>query len=173
MHRSALVLVAALLVPMLGGCIPPQSPVEKLTDNAYDVVMAARFGRMDLVTAMVKPSVREEYMASHAEWGGRVRILDIDYGGLRLVGEGKAVVAMTVSWQRLDESMLRTTAIAQTWHNDEGGWLIESEDFAGGDKGLLLKPEPKRRPKKSAPTESADSATAAQDASSPELAATR
>ncbi len=118
-------------------------PVEKLTDNAYEVVMAARFGRMDIVTAMVRPDLRAEYAEAHSEWGGRSRILDIEYSGMRLIQSDKAIVAMTVSWQRLDESMLRTTALAQTWERGEGGWLIVDEAFAGGDKGLLIKPEPK------------------------------
>lgn len=112
-------------------------PVEKLTDNAYEVVMAARFGRMDIVTAMVRPDLRAEYAEAHSSGGGRSRILDIEYSGMRLIQSDKAIVAMTVSWQRLDESMLRTTALAQTWERGEGGWLIVDEAFAGGDKGLL------------------------------------
>ena len=154
MIRRALVsafLVASALAS--AACIPPQMPVEKLTDNAYEVVMAARFGRMDIVTAMVRPDLRAQYAEAHSEWGGRSRILDIEYSGMRLIQSDKAIVAMTVSWQRLDESMLRTTALAQTWERGEGGWLIVDEAFAGGDKGLLLAPEPKPTKRDGAPTD--------------------
>lgn len=144
MSRRAILsacLIASALA--LGACIPPQMPVEKLTDNAYDVVMAARFGRMDIVTGMVRPDLRSDYADAHAEWGGRTRILDIEYSGLKLVQSDKAIVGMTVSWQRLDESMLRTTLLAQTWERGEEGWMIVSEVHAGGDKGLLVPKEPK------------------------------
>lgn len=134
--------LAAVCALLLAGCIPPQTPAEKLTDSAYDVVMAARFGRMDIVTAMVRADLREAYAESHAEWGGRVRILDIEYGGIRPLPEDRAMVAMTVQWQRLDESMLRTTAVAQTWERGEPGWQIVEERIAAGDKDLLLEPLP-------------------------------
>ncbi|HTJ80334.1 MAG TPA: hypothetical protein VL400_01390 [Polyangiaceae bacterium] len=173
MFRRALAVVFAVTTAgALAGCIPPQSPVEKLTDNAYDVVMAARFGRMDIVTSMVQPTAREDYVASHAEWGGKVRILDIEYGGMKLVKSDKAIVAMTVSWQRLDESMLQTTALAQTWKNTDQGWQIESEVVAGGDKGLLLLPEPKPKKSKGGRPDASD-ATAQTDAASTELARSR
>lgn len=141
MTRLAAVCVF-LLAGSIAGCIPPQTPAEKLTDSAYDVVMAARFGRMDLVTAMVRPDLREAYAEAHAEWGGRIRILDIEYGGIRPIPGDRAMVAMTVQWQRLDESILRTTAVAQTWERGEPGWQIVEEQIAAGDKDLLREPLP-------------------------------
>ncbi len=131
----------AVLALALGlvGCIPPMSQTERLTNSAYDVVMAARFGRMDIVIDAVKPEEREAFAAAHADWGGRIRIVDIEFGGVRLVAEEEAVVAMTVAWQRLDESILRTSAVKQTWKRDQR-WQIVGERVVGGDASLLVAP---------------------------------
>lgn len=134
----ALALLA--LVPALAviGCMPVQLPGEKLNDSANDVVMATRFGRMDLVVSQVQPDKREAYLEAHKEWGGKVRILDIEYGGARIVAPEKAIVLMTVAWQRIDESTLRSTMLKQTWSlAEQQGWKIVKEETAGGDPGLI------------------------------------
>jgi hypothetical protein len=136
-----MVRLLALLALALVGCIPPQSQTERLTNSAYDVVMAARFGRMDIVIDAVKPEEREAFAAAHAEWGNRIRIVDIEFGGARIVEQEKAVVAMTVAWQRLDESILRTSAVKQTWERGER-WHIVGETVVGGDASLLASPAP-------------------------------
>ena len=133
--------VLAVLLLVLSACIPPQSQTERLTNSAYDVVMAARFGRMDIVIDAVKPEEREAFAEAHAEWGTRIRIVDIEFGGARIVEQEKAVVAMTVAWQRLDESILRTSAVKQTWERGER-WHIVGETVVGGDASLLITPKP-------------------------------
>ncbi|MBL8742284.1 MAG: hypothetical protein JNK04_14345, partial [Myxococcales bacterium] len=94
--RALAVVIA--LVPALAvlGCMPVQLPGEKLNDNANDMVMATRFGRMDLVVSQVQADKREAYVEAHKEWGSKVRILDIEYGGARIVAPEKAIVLMTV-----------------------------------------------------------------------------
>lgn len=135
------VAVLGLLLATVG-CMPPVMPADKLTDSAYSVVEAARFGRMDIVISAVKPADQAAYAESHADWGGIIRILDIEYGGAKLTGGDKAVVMMTVAWQRLDESMLRSTSLKQTWQlASEQRWVIVKEEIAGGDAGLIKEPE--------------------------------
>lgn len=137
-------LAVALLGLALGaGCMPPQMPADKLTDSAYSVVEAARFGRMDIVINTVDPTKQEAYADAHAAWGGDIRILDIEYGGARLTAPGKAVVLMNVAWQRLDESFLRNSSIKQTWRLGGDRWMISEEVVASGDKKLLAEPLPK------------------------------
>jgi hypothetical protein len=136
----ALACVIIALVPTIAilGCMPVQLPGEKLNDSANDVVMATRFGRMDLVVSQVQADKRDAYMEAHKEWGGKVRILDIEYGGARIVAPEKAVVLMTVAWQRIDESTLRNTMLKQTWSlAEQTGWKIVKEEIAGGDVGLI------------------------------------
>lgn len=136
-------LAVALVGLALGGCMPPQMPADKLTDSAYSVVEAARFGRMDIVINTVEPLKQAAYAEAHVEWGGEIRILDIEYGGARLTGPGQAVVLMSVAWQRLDESYLRNSSIKQTWKLGGDRWMISEEVVAAGDKKLLAEPLPK------------------------------
>lgn len=119
------------------GCMPTETPAAKLTNDAYEVAIAARFGRMDIVVDTVKPEQREAYIEAHSEWGGPIRIVDLEYGGARIVGQDRAIVLMNISWQRIDESMLRSTAIKQTWVHTERRWMIDKEERVGGDKGLI------------------------------------
>lgn len=132
----ALVLVSALLGGgLLGACT--QSATQKLSDTSYDVAMAERFGRLDIVTDQVAPAYRQAFIDAHADWGGDIRIVDLEYGGMRLNDERNADVMLTVAWQRFDEFSLRTTKLKQSWVHTKERWYIESETEVSGDRGLL------------------------------------
>lgn len=142
--RPLLALSAALALSV-AACMPTQMPADKLTDAAYGIVEAARFGRMDILLQTVAAAKQSDYADSHAEWGNEIRILDIEYGGARMTGPDKAVVLMTVSWQRLDESTLRSSSLKQTWTLGGDRWAIEDEVVAAGDKKLIKAPMPKEK----------------------------
>ncbi len=136
-----------LLAPLalslsLQGCINPPSSGERLIQEANQVVTAARFGRMDIVLASVRPDLRSGFAAAHAEWGGRIRILDMEYGGITPTGEKEALVVVTVAWTRLNETTVRTTTLKQTWEFGEEKWQMVDEDIVDGDGALLTKPTP-------------------------------
>jgi hypothetical protein len=133
MRLAALVLG----ISVFAGCVSPPSGGERLISEANQVVTAARFGRMDLVLACVKPELRTGFAASHAEWGSKIRILDMEYGGATPIDEKKAVVAVNVAWSRLDETIVRSTALRQTWEFGEERWQIIGEEVADGDPKLL------------------------------------
>lgn len=133
MRLAALVLG----ISVFAGCVNPPSGGERLIQEANQVVTAARFGRMDLVLACVKPELRTGFAASHAEWGSKIRILDMEYGGATPIDEKKAVVAVNVAWSRLDETIVRSTALRQTWEFGEERWQIIGEEVADGDPKLL------------------------------------
>jgi hypothetical protein len=118
-------------------CISPPSAGERLVSEANQVVTAARFGRMDLVLACVKPELRTGFMLSHQEWGSKIRILDMEYGGATPLDETKAAVAVNVAWSRLDETVVRSTALRQTWEFGEDRWQIIGEEIVDGDPKLL------------------------------------
>jgi hypothetical protein len=137
--RTALTFAALSL--SLAACTP-SSVTRKLSDDAYNVAMAERFGRMDIVSDMVAASRRDDFVASHSQWGRSIRIVDLEYAGLRVAPDDKANVELIVSWQRLDEVTLRTTTLIQTWaHNDR--WEIVEEKRVGGDRGLIDEPDAK------------------------------
>ncbi len=127
----------ALGLLLVAGCINPPSGGERLISDANQVVVAARFGRMDLVLASVKPELRTGFAASHAEWGGKIRILDMEYGGATPLDETKALVAVNVAWSRLDETIVRATSLRQTWEFHEDRWMIIAEEVVDGDPKLL------------------------------------
>jgi hypothetical protein len=134
LRRTALALATLFA---FGGCIPLSGSMDKLLDAAYEVTNATRFGRLDIVEGHVVPSARAAFGAAHAEWGPNIRILDVEYGGTKPVTDTKAIVAMQISWQRLNESTLRATSLSQSWERTDDGWGIVSETIVAGDRGLL------------------------------------
>jgi hypothetical protein len=116
------------------------SPFQRMQDAANDLTTATRFGRMDMALERVSQDTREEFIRRHAAWGSAIRIADCDLSGLRLVDKRNATSTLTVSWQRIDESDLRGTQIAQKWKDHKGKWLLESEERIAGDVGLLGEP---------------------------------
>jgi hypothetical protein len=131
-HRLFVLGLAALV-----GCISPQSATQKLTDSAYEVAMATRFGRMDILIQAVRPASRDAFIAAHSGWDSDMRILDVELTGIQVVEPGVAHTHLTVSWHRMDEATLRTSVIRQTWTNGDDAWAIDKEEISSGDKGLL------------------------------------
>jgi len=135
------VLVTAALALATGGCISPPTAADRLTDAAYEMNMATRFGRMDVAMSFVGEKARKQFMNSHSGWGRGIRISDLEFAGLDMPGKDEATVLVHVSWQRIDESTLRTTSIKQKWRDmEKGGWLIVDEIRVGGEPGLLGEP---------------------------------
>jgi hypothetical protein len=131
----------ALAALVLAACVPPRTPTDKLVDAAYDHNVALRFGRMDVALEHVAVAARDDWAARHASWGERVRVLDLELSDMKMKTRDEAVVRIRVSWQRVDESDLRTTDVAQTWR-DASGWKLDTEECAGGDDSLLERPRP-------------------------------
>ncbi|MCL2825060.1 MAG: hypothetical protein FWD57_13810 [Polyangiaceae bacterium] len=128
--------VVAALVLGIAGCMG-QTKMTRLQDAAADYNMATRFGRMDVATELVAPQELGEFVRRHAAWGGGIRITDLEFGGIQPIDENKAMVLVTVGWQRPNESTLRVTQIVQQWEYGQGGWKLTSEVANAGDIGLL------------------------------------
>lgn len=131
---------APLLALILGlaGCYSPAAPMQRLTESAYEMNSATRWGRMDVAMDHVGPDAREAWNKKHAGWGRSVRIVDLEFGGMSLKQKGaEAEVIVTVTWQRLDDPDVRITSIAQRWADLRGKWSLLSEEEKGGDGGLL------------------------------------
>jgi len=132
--------LGALLVGGMAACIGNMTPVQRAQDAANDFTTATRFGRMDVALERVSREERDKFLRRHAAWGTSVRIVDCDILGVRLTDKDHAEVMMSVSWHRVDESEMRVTQIAQHWQDRRGAWLLDSEERAGGDVGLLGEP---------------------------------
>ena len=70
--------LVSVLLWSLTGCVPPPSPMERLTDAAYDLNTATRFGRFDVAMGYVEPGKQLQFAHRHAKWGQAVRVLDVD-----------------------------------------------------------------------------------------------
>lgn len=121
----------------LSACIIPPSSQQRLAESAYDLANASRFGRMDIALEHVKDTAQLEFAQRHAQWGRQVRIVDSEFGGVSLRKDGDADVTVSVSWQRIDESIMRTTDLSQRWTEKRGTWRLIKEEERAGDRGLL------------------------------------
>jgi len=92
---------------------------------------------MDVALERVSRTGRDRFIREHATWGSSVRIVDCDIVGMRLQDKEHADVMLAVSWNRLDQSEMRVTQVAQHWSDHRGAWLLDTEERAGGDVGLL------------------------------------
>jgi hypothetical protein len=135
--RLRLTLSAACFAVVLFGCGSALTPTQRVQDASHELSSAIRFGRMDLATERVSKDGREQFAKRHAQWGTGIRILDCEVVGLSLRDKEHADVSIVVGWQRITESEMRSTQIAQKWKDQRGTWVLETEERTGGDVGLL------------------------------------
>jgi hypothetical protein len=131
------ILRLSLALGCLGGCMPIGAPSQQIADTARDVNVATRFGRMDVAMEHLTDAHRTEFIRSHADWGKEIRVLDIEVSQLQLKTPESAEVLVDVNWVRMDEGLLRSTRVKQTWSSEGHDWQIDSEERASGDMGLL------------------------------------
>ena len=136
--------VTSVLVGLLAGCVPPPSPMQRLTDAAYDLNTATRFGRFDVAMDYVEPGTQLQFANRHAKWGQGVRVLDVDLVSIRPVAEDVVEVQVMVAWHRIDEMTMRQSRIAQRWKMTDDDWRMVEERRVGGSPGLFA-PVPARR----------------------------
>ena len=122
--------------------------MERLTNAAYDLNTATRFGRMDVAVANVASHAQRDFMARHREWGRDLRIVDVELNGIRMLTPETAEVSLAVSWHRLSESTIQTSMVAQKWMSSSEGWKMATELRAGGAPGLYAAPPEEDKPKK-------------------------
>ncbi|MEZ4442965.1 MAG: hypothetical protein R3B72_27970 [Polyangiaceae bacterium] len=131
---------AVLLLVSLPACFAPPGPMERLNMSAYDLNTATRFGRMDVALEHVAQDAQVDFMARHAKWGRGIRVVDVELSGLRILASDQAEVTLTVTWHRIDESLIRASAITQMWKNDKNGWKLGEELRVSGSPGIFDRP---------------------------------
>ena len=134
MAKALLSLVCAL---SLGACVMPPSASEKASEAARELNLSARFGNMDVAAAKAASEVRADFLQRHAQWGGEIRIVDVELGGMSMPDSDHAVFEVNYSWMRTNESTMRMTRVTQRWTSLKGAWSLQSEKRAAGDMGLF------------------------------------
>jgi hypothetical protein len=136
--RAPLVRVLLLgLALWAGACVPPKTPMERLTDAAYDLNVATRFGRLDIAIPYVALDAQQKFARDHAAWASRIRVVDLDLVGIRPLGPDAVGVDVVISWHRLDETDIRQSQITQRWVLEKDDWRLTEEQRSGGEPGLL------------------------------------
>ncbi|HEY5373405.1 MAG TPA: hypothetical protein VIK01_06945 [Polyangiaceae bacterium] len=122
---------------LLGACMMPPPASEKATDAARELNVAARFGRIDIAAGLAASGARDEFIKRRATWGGDIRVVDVELGGLSMPDSSHAVFQVDYAWMRMNEDTLRSTRVAQKWSSTKGGWALDSEKRVAGDVGLF------------------------------------
>jgi hypothetical protein len=145
--RAAFVLAFAL---SLLGCIAPITPMERLQQSANEVASALRWSRTDIVAEYVAPAARDEFLARHAVWDGKTRVMDLELAGIYLRSSDYAEAILSVMWLREDGAIVHTTEISQVWKHEGGSFRMINEVYRSGDKALFDMLPKKKDPKKDA-----------------------
>ncbi|HEX3776651.1 MAG TPA: hypothetical protein VHV51_19395 [Polyangiaceae bacterium] len=131
---------------VLSACPMPPPASERATDAARESNVAARFGRIDIAVDRTTPEFRSEFLRHRASWGGNIRIVDVELGGLSMPDSDHAIFDVDYAWTRVDEDALRSTRVTQRWTSSKGNWVEESEKRSTGDIGLFGEPVEVLRP---------------------------
>ena len=134
-HLLAWSIYACTLV--LGACVPPITPMQRLTDAAYDLNLATRFGRMDVAMPYVAPDAQAQFARHHALWGNTVRVVDLDLVSLRALDQENVAVDLLVAWHSVDDMTVRQSQITQRWQLERDDWRLVEELRSGGAPGLF------------------------------------
>jgi hypothetical protein len=94
---------------------------------------------MDMALEHTADGTREHFMKRHADWGGRIRVFDMELTGFRMPDSEHATVLVDYQWMRIEENTLRQTRVEQTWRSGtkDSGWVITRERRLSGDVGLF------------------------------------
>lgn len=108
--------------------------------------LATRFGQVDMAVHHVDAAVRPDFLARRAEWGKRLRILDVELAAIHVEDEEHATVTIDVAWSSVTDSLLRATKVIQDWQNFTAGWKLVRERRLSGDTGLFGEALPELEP---------------------------
>lgn len=130
----------------LAGCLPSQRPAQRVMDVAREMNLGARFGQVDVALAHTSEGARPTFLQRRAQWGDRVRVLDLELSNLKMRDAENATVFVDIQWTRIDEEVLLRTRVEQTFRGSSGdaGWVLVRERRIAGDVGLFGEPVPER-----------------------------
>lgn len=97
---------------------------------------------MDVALGLTGESVRKTFLQHRSGWGKDVRVLDVELVGFDMPASDRARVEVEYAWSHVNEAQLRSTRIAQEWHDTGGGFRLVREKRSSGDLGLFGEPLP-------------------------------
>ena len=138
-HVRVAWLLAGSLTAVAGasGCMMGTSRAQRVQEAAYELNMGLRFGYNGQALGKVASEHKREFLRQHRDWSQRLRIVDLDLAGLEINEKGDGDVYVTVLWQPVDETTVRTTVIHQTWKDQKGTWMLVAEERSQGEQGLI------------------------------------
>lgn len=137
--RGAPVRVALLLTLTLGlGCATQADQRRRLMDQAQELNVASRFGRIDVASQFAHPEAQPTFLERRRTWGREIQVLDTQIAHTQVKDDNHAEVVVQIDWTRATEGLLRTTWVKQEWSNSgRGPWKLEAEKQVEGDSGLF------------------------------------
>lgn len=107
-------------------------------DEAQDLNVASRFGRLDVASQFAAPEAQRVFLERRKDWGSDIRVLDLQIDHVQVKDQDTAEVTLQVDWTRPTEGLLRSTRLQQTWASkSQGPWRLQSERQIQGDRGLF------------------------------------
>lgn len=127
-----------LLVLCATGCSGAAAQRRNVQDEAQELNVASRFGRLDVAVQYAAPEAQKTFLERRRTWGSDVRVLDVQIAHVQVKDPEHAEVTLQVDWTRPSEGLLRSTWLHQEWGSrNRGPWRLQSEKQVDGDRGLF------------------------------------
>lgn len=134
-----------LLVASMAACATQADQRRRLMDQAQDLNVASRFGRVDVASQYAMPEAQPVFLQRRRTWGREIQVLDTQISHSQVKDDTHAEVVVQIDWTRASEGMLRTTWVKQEWSNSgRGAWKLQAEQQIEGDKGLFGEQAPEQ-----------------------------
>lgn len=137
-HTSARVGGVVLLLATAVGCASQADQRRRLMDQAQELNVASRFGRIDVASQFASPEAQPTFMQRRRSWGREIQVLDTQIAHSQVKDQNHAEVIVQIDWTRASEGLLHTTWVKQEWGSTgQGPWKLQAEQQVEGDKGLF------------------------------------
>src|SRR5436305_1644171 len=121
----------------VAGCAATATDFARAQQLAQEFNTDTRFGRTDRLTDHISPNERDDYARHHRQWGGEIRLADLEIAGMTPRNESDLDVLVRVAWYRMSDQELHSTTLTQTWRTENLRWQLVKEQRFDGDVGLL------------------------------------
>lgn len=138
---------ALLATVFVAACLSPSTPLQRLTDSAYDFNLATRFGRTDVALENVSRDEQASFSKRHETWGAQLRIVDSEVIEIARTDDGVAQVTVDIQWHRANESLIHATRLRQAWKDIGPRWVLEGELAVAGDAAIFERQDLGRAPR--------------------------
>ncbi len=119
--------LVVLFLTSLLGCATEADQRRRLMDQAQDLNVASRFGRVDVASQYAMAEAQPTFLQRRRTWGREIQVLDTQISHTQVKDDTHAEVVVQIDWTRQNEGLLRTTYVKQEWSNTgKGAWKLQS-----------------------------------------------